>query len=58
LGISYVTREFITKELEEGSLFEVQLDVTLPPSQVGIMTKRNMPISLAAGRFMELIFKN
>ncbi|KAA2289273.1 LysR family transcriptional regulator, partial [Clostridioides difficile] len=32
LGISYVTREFISKELEEGSLFEIQLDVPLPPS--------------------------
>ncbi|HBU83066.1 LysR family transcriptional regulator [Paenibacillus sp. UMB7766-LJ446] len=57
LGISYVTREFISKELEEGSLFEIQLDVPLPPSHVGIMTKRNMPISLAANRFMDLIFK-
>lgn len=57
LGISYVTREFISKELEEGSLFEIQLDVALPPSHVGIMTKRNMPISLAANRFMDLIFK-
>ena len=36
LGISYVTREFVSKELEEGSLFEIQLDVKLPPSQVGI----------------------
>ncbi|KAA8786063.1 LysR family transcriptional regulator [Paenibacillus sp. RRE4] len=57
LGISYVTREFISKELEEGSLFEIQLDVPLPPSHVGIMTKRNMPISSAANHFMDLIFK-
>ncbi|AZN43597.1 LysR family transcriptional regulator [Paenibacillus albus] len=55
LGISYVTREFVSKELEEGSLFEVKLDVQLPPSQVGIMTMRSMPVSIAAVRFMELI---
>ncbi|TVY02020.1 LysR family transcriptional regulator [Cohnella terricola] len=55
LGISYVTREFVSKELEEGSLFEVRLDVPLPPSHVGIMTMRNMPLTSAAIRFIELI---
>ncbi|QGQ97272.1 LysR family transcriptional regulator [Paenibacillus psychroresistens] len=55
LGISYVTREFVSKELEEGSLFEIQLDVRLPPSHVGIMTMRNMPLSSSASRFIELV---
>lgn len=54
LGISYVTREFVTKELEEGSLFEVQLEVQLPPSHVGLMIMKNMPLSSAATRFIEL----
>ena len=36
LGISYVTREFISKELEEGSLFEIQLDVPLPLHMSGL----------------------
>jgi len=55
LGISYVTREFVSNELEAGSLFEIRLDVPLPPSQVGIMTMRNMPLSVAASRFIELV---
>ncbi|MZQ86760.1 LysR family transcriptional regulator [Paenibacillus sp. 5J-6] len=55
LGISYVTKEFISKELEEGSLFEIQLDVKLPPTHVGIMTMRNMPLSISARRFIELV---
>ncbi|OXM83890.1 LysR family transcriptional regulator [Paenibacillus rigui] len=55
LGISYVTREFVSKELEDGSLFEIQLDVQLPPSQVGIMIMRNMPLSRAANQFIERI---
>ncbi|MGM0882977.1 MAG: LysR family transcriptional regulator [Bacillota bacterium] len=55
LGISYVTREFVSKELEEGSLFEIQLDVPLPPSHVGIMIMRNMPLSSAASKLIELI---
>jgi len=55
LGISFVTREFVSKELEEGSLFEVKLDVPLPPSRVGIMTMRNLPLTSAAKRFVELV---
>lgn len=55
LGISFVTREFVSKELEEGSLFEIKLDVSLPPSHVGIMTMRNMPLSRSAQSFIELI---
>ncbi|TFE22716.1 LysR family transcriptional regulator [Cohnella luojiensis] len=55
LGISYVTREFVSKELDEGALFEIQLDVRIPPSHVGIMTMRNMPLSSTASRFIELV---
>ncbi|NOU94351.1 LysR family transcriptional regulator [Paenibacillus sp. LMG 31456] len=55
LGISYVTREFVSQELEDGSLFEIQLDVQLPPSQVGIMIMRNTPLSSAASKFIERI---
>ncbi|WP_308635189.1 LysR family transcriptional regulator [Paenibacillus silvisoli] len=55
LGISYVTREFVSKELENGSLFEIRLDVQLPPSHVGIMTMRSMPLSSSAGKFIELM---
>ncbi|MEK3882619.1 LysR family transcriptional regulator [Paenibacillus sp. PL2-23] len=55
LGISYVSREFVSQELEDGSLFEIQLDVQLPPTHVGIMTMRSMPLSQAATRFIELV---
>jgi DNA-binding transcriptional LysR family regulator len=55
LGISYVTKEFISKELEEGSLFEIQLDIKMPPSQVGFMIMRNMPLSNSASKFIELV---
>ncbi|TBL78554.1 LysR family transcriptional regulator [Paenibacillus thalictri] len=55
LGISYITREFVSKELDDGSLFEVQLDVKLPPSQVGFMIMRNMPLSSAASKFIDRI---
>lgn len=53
LGISYVTREFVSKELESGALFEIKLNVPLPPSQVGIMNMRNVPLSTVARKFVE-----
>lgn len=55
LGISYVTREFVAKELEEGTLFEIQLNVPIPPSHVGIMIMRNTPLSNAASSFIKLV---
>lgn len=55
LGISFVTREFAARDLEDGTLFEVNLDVKVPPSQVGFMTLRNMPLSKAAQRFLSQI---
>ncbi|MWV45683.1 LysR family transcriptional regulator [Paenibacillus sp. HJL G12] len=55
LGISFVTREFVSKELKEGSLFEIELDIEVPPSNVGMMIMRNMPISTAATKFLEMV---
>jgi len=55
LGISYVTREFAAKEMKDGSLFEIQLDINLPPSQVGMMTMRNVPLSISGDKFIELM---
>lgn len=55
LGISYVAKEFVTKELEEGVLFEVRIDVPLPPAKVGILTMGSVPLSGAASAFIELI---
>jgi len=50
-----VTREFAARHLEDGTLFEINLDVKVPPSQVGFMTLRNMPLSKAAQQFMSQI---
>lgn len=55
LGLSYVAKEFIAQELADGSLFEIRLDVQLPPSHVGIMTMRSVPLSSTASKFIELI---
>jgi len=57
LGISYVAKEFVTQELEEGVLFEVRIDLPLPPAKVGILTMSSVPLSGAASAFIELIGK-
>ncbi len=55
LGISFVTREFAARHLGDGTLFEIKLDMKVPPSQVGFMTLRNMPLSKAAQQFLSQI---
>lgn len=56
LGISYVTKQFVSKELENGELFEVLTDISLPPSRAGMISLKNMPLSNAARTFLEQIF--
>lgn len=51
-GISFVTKEFVAKELEEGTLFEIRLKEPLPPAKTGIITLKRMPLSNAAGAFV------
>jgi DNA-binding transcriptional LysR family regulator len=51
-GISFVTREFVEKELREGTLFEVKLKETIPPVNTGIITLKKMPLSQAAAEFV------
>jgi len=58
LGISYVSKEFVTRELEEGVLFEVAICEPLPPSRVGILTMNGVPLSGAASAFIELVGKD
>lgn len=53
LGVACVIREFVAEELNKGALYEVRVDVPLPPRRVGLVTLRDVPLSLAAGRFLE-----
>ncbi|MFD0693958.1 LysR family transcriptional regulator [Paenibacillus sp. GCM10027628] len=51
-GVSFVTKEFVAKELDEGSLFEVKLDAAIPSTRIGIITLKSMPLSNAAAAFV------
>jgi len=53
LGISYVVREFVTKELDEGSLFEVKLKDQIPRIEFGIVRMKQLAIPVAAQHFID-----
>ena len=55
LGAACVIKEFVEKELAEGSLLELPLAVPLPPRKVGLVTLPGVPLSAAAHRFLELL---
>ena len=55
LGISCVVRNFAEIDLENGSLFELDLVEKIPPRQIGIIKLNNTPLSAAAVKFIELI---
>lgn len=55
LGIGCVTREFVKDELHAGTLFEVSTTFTVPPRAIGSVTRREVPLTFAAARFMELV---
>jgi len=55
LGISCVVRNFAEIDLENGSLFELDLVEKISPRQIGIIKLTNTPLSAAAVKFIELI---
>lgn len=55
LGISCVVRNFAEIELENGSVFELDLEDKIPSRQIGIVKLKSTPQSAAAVKFIELI---
>jgi Transcriptional regulator len=55
LGISNVVRNFAENDLQNGSLFELNLTEKIPSRQLGILKLKNTPLSAAAVKFIELI---
>ncbi|MCM8901719.1 LysR family transcriptional regulator [Caldicoprobacter algeriensis] len=55
LGISCVVRNFAEEYIKKGALFEINLKEKIPPRHFGIIKLRNVPLTAAAKRFVELI---
>ncbi|MFD1177117.1 LysR family transcriptional regulator [Paenibacillus puldeungensis] len=54
MGIACVTKDYVQKELREGRLFEVPTSEPIPVRNLAVVTKKGMPVSTAAQRFIDL----
>jgi len=55
LGVSCVIKDYIQKELEQEQLYEISIKEKIPERTMGVATKKDIPMSTAAQRFIELI---
>lgn len=55
LGIACVTKEFCDDELIRGRLFEIQLTAPIPKRHIGVVTLKNVPLSRATKKFVEMV---
>ncbi len=53
MGVGVIPREYIRRQVEEGSLFEVKTDVALPVRSIGMVLAKNAPVSYALHCFIE-----
>lgn len=53
MGIGVIPREYAKRCLEDGTMFELQTDVTLPPRSVGMLLPCQTPVSYALHCFIQ-----
>lgn len=55
LGIGFLTKEFIKKQLEEGTLLELKTNIVLPSRAIGMVWLKDKSLSVAATKFVEIL---
>jgi len=55
LGVALVIKNFIAEELSQGLLREILVTPAMPSRKVGIVMPGNLPLSIAAGTFIDFI---
>lgn len=55
LGISFVIKEYIERDLAAGDVFILQVSSELPPRYIGVITHNKIPLPIAAQKFVELL---
>jgi LysR family transcriptional regulator, transcriptional activator of the cysJI operon len=55
LGITVSIRDFIRKELQEGSLIEIPINPPIPKRNIGVVFHKSIPLSMAAETFLEYL---
>jgi len=58
LGITSVVREFVHKELKDGSLVELPLSINIPPRYIGIIYKNSDYLSIATKTLIDFLLLN
>ena len=55
LGIGYLTKEFITEELNNNHLFEIKTTPEIPKREIGIIYCNNKTLSKSATKFIKIL---
>lgn len=55
MGIGVIPREYVKEALEAGTLHEINTDPALPVRSIGMLLKKNAPISYALHCFLETL---
>ena len=55
MGIACVPREFVKKELEEGSLKEIKTTPSLPTRAIGVAVPKSDNMTFAVKEFINLV---
>ena len=58
MGIGVVPREYATRRIEQGEVFEIQTDPVLPVRSVGMLLQRDKPVSYALHSFIDYFRKD
>ncbi|MDP5276371.1 LysR family transcriptional regulator [Chengkuizengella axinellae] len=53
MGVAFVTKELVTKELKNCLLFEIKLNEKIEKRKIGLVTKKELPLSIAANQFFQ-----
>lgn len=56
-GAAFISRDFVQEDLQHGRLFELRIDDPLPPRSIGFAIRRDMHLSVAAERFVHILFE-
>ncbi|AZK47620.1 LysR family transcriptional regulator [Paenibacillus lentus] len=54
-GAAFVARAFAEQELQDGTLFELQIIESIPLRSISVATRRDMSLSISAQQFMEVL---
>ena len=57
MGIAFVTKELVLKELSKGELVEVHLNEQIEDRKIALITKKEIPLSVAANKFFNHLLK-